>query len=193
MLTDILESNQKTAVLAYFLLAPERSFSFKELSKRLHISDKVLVNILREFDELSLIQVFRKEKTELFIINQKHKLLPQIKLSLVKNQKPYEDELFLAIKKLGEIKGAFLSGVFTAQPQLPVDILLVGKINLNKLDTFLQNCKKMLGVDINYSIMTLEEFRMRRDTFDRFLKDIFDYRHVVVIDNTQKRGKAPKK
>jgi hypothetical protein len=193
MLADILESNQKTAVLAFFLLAPERSFSLKELSKRLHISDKVLVNILREFDELSLIEVFRKDNSELFIINQKHKLLPQIKLSVVKNQKPYEDELFNAVKKLGEIKGAFLSGVFTGQPQLPVDILLVGKINLNKLDLFLQNCKKMLNVDINYSIMTVDEFLMRRDTFDRFLKDIFDYRHVVVIDNTQQRKRGGKK
>ena len=193
MLAEILESNQKTAVLAFFLLAPERSFSLKELTKRLHISDKVLVNILREFDELSLIQVFRKDNVELFIINQKHKLLPQIKLSVVKNQKPYEDELFGAIKKLGEIKGAFLSGVLTAQPQLPVDILLVGKINLNRLDTFLQNCKKMLGVDLNYSIMTLDEFLLRRDTFDRFLKDMFDYRHLVVLDTTHHKKRGGKK
>ncbi len=121
--------------------------------------------------------------------------MPEIKLSVTKNHKALKDELFVAIKKLGEIQGAFLSGAFTGQPQLPVDLLLVGKINLTKLDLFLQNCRKMLGIEINYSIMTLKEFLMRRDTFDRFLKDIFDYRHLVVLDHTQgaKAKKGSKK
>ncbi len=83
-----------------------------------------------------------RDRQMLYIVNPKHKLLPEIKLSLTKNQKRIEDELFAAVKKLGEIQGAFLSGAFTGQPQLPVDLLLVGKISLTKLDTFLQNCKK---------------------------------------------------
>jgi len=191
MLEDILESNHKSEVLAFFLLAPERSFSIKELSKRLHISDSILQGILKEFDKFSVIISFMREQQMLYIINQKHKLLPEIKLSVTKNHKALEDELFIAIRKLGEIQGAFLSGALTGQPQLPVDLLIVGKINLTKLDLFLQNCKKMMGIEINYSIMTLEEFQMRRHTFDRFLKDIFDYRHLVVLDHTQ--GSKPKK
>jgi hypothetical protein len=47
----------------------------------------------------------------------------------------------------------------------------------------------MMGIEINYSIMSLDEFKNRRDTFDRFLKDIFDYRHLAVIDNTNTRQK----
>ncbi len=119
MLADVLESNQKSSVLAFFLLATERSYSTKELTKRLSLSEKTLQSILEEFEKLSLLNSFVRGKEELFIINQKHKLLPEIKLSLVKNQKPYEDELFSAIRKLGDIQGAFLSGVFTGQPQLP--------------------------------------------------------------------------
>lgn len=189
-LQEILESNQKSSVLAFFLLSPERSFSIKELSKRLVLSESVVAGILREFEKYSFVTAFSRDKQLLYIINPKHKLLPEIRHSLVKNQRVVEDELFGAIRKLGEIQGAFLSGVFTGQPQLPVDLLLVGKISLSKLDIFLQNCKKMMGVEVNYSIMTLEEFIMRRDTFDRFLKDIFDYRHLVVTDNThsKKRG-----
>lgn len=191
MLEDILESNLKSDLLAFFLLSPERSFSIKELSKRLHFSESSLLTALREFEKYSFINAFSRDKQTLYIINPKHKLLPEIKTSLIKNQKPNVDELFVAVKKLGDIQGAFLSGAFTGLPQLPVDLLLVGKISLTKLDAFLQNCKKMMGIDLNYSIMTLEEFLMRRDTFDRFLKDIFDYRHVMIVDNThikQKRG-----
>ncbi len=191
-LSDILESKQKSATLAFLLLAADRAFSVKELAKRLHLSERVMQSVLREFEKISLVTAFSRDRHMFYIVNQKHKLLPEIKQSLLKNQKRFEDELFTSIKKLGEIKGAFLSGVFTGQPQLPVDLLLVGKISLGKLEKFLQNCKKIMGVEINYSIMTVDEFRMRRDTFDRFLKDIFDYRHVVIHDSTQKPKRIKK-
>jgi AraC-like DNA-binding protein len=141
MLEDILESNQKSAVLAFFLLSPERAFSIKELSKRLHMSESNMQSILREFSKYSFTTQFSRDKQVLHIVNPRHKLLPEIKLSLTKNQRRLDDELFTAIGKLGEINGAFLSGVFTGQPQLPVDLLLVGKINLTKL-TFSRPARK---------------------------------------------------
>lgn len=190
---DILDSKYGSDLLAFLLLAPARVYSRKELAKRLHITEKSLDILLKEFLADSMIRQFVHDRARLYIINHKHKLLPEIRASLVKNQKPYEDELFHAIGKLGEVKAAFLSGVLTAQEQLPVDLLLVGKISLTKLDTFLKQCKAMLGIDLNYSIMTPEEFQMRRDTFDRFIKDIFDYPHLVVVDKSAKPKKGTKK
>jgi hypothetical protein len=43
-----------------------------------------------------------------------------------------------------------------------------------------------MGQEINYSIMSEGEFKQRRDTFDKFIKDIFDYKHIVVSDNLKK-------
>jgi hypothetical protein len=190
---DILDSKYGSELLAFLLLAPTRTYSAKELAKRLRFSEKTLANLLREFVDDSMVTQLTRDRTKLYIINSRHKLLPEIRNSLVKNQKPYEDELFKAITKLGEVKAAFLSGAFTGQPQLPVDLLLVGKISLPKLDTFLKQCKTMLGIDINYSVMTPDEFQLRQNTFDRFIKDIFDYPHLVVVDKTQKAKKGSKK
>lgn len=190
---DILDSKYGSELLAFLLLAPARCFSHKELAKRLGISENNLANTLQQFLDEDLVLHFTRDKSPLYIVNQRHKLLLEIKASLVKNQKPYEDELFSTITKLGDIKAAFLSGAFTGQPQLPVDLLLVGKINLTKLDLFLKQCKVMLGIDINYSIMTPDEFELRINTFDRFLKDIFDYAHLVVVDKVTKTKKVAKK
>jgi hypothetical protein len=44
----------------------------------------------------------------------------------------------------------------------------------------------MMDQEINYSIMTEQEFKERKGTFDRFIKDIFDYKHLVVCDNLKK-------
>lgn len=190
---DILDSKHGSELLAFLLLAPARSYSTKELGKRLHLSEKVLTKLLREFMHDSMAKQFTRDRAKLYIVNPKHKLLPEIRASLTRNQKPYEDELFAAINKLGEVKAAFLSGAFTGQPQLPVDLLLVGKVSLSKLDVFLKQCKVMLGFDINYSIMTPEEYKIRGNTFDRFIKDIFDYPHLVIVDKTSKSNSNGKK
>lgn len=189
---DILDSKHGSEILAFLLLAPQRSYSAKELVKRLQLTEKTLAPLLRQFLNDSMLKQFTRDRARLYIINSRHKLLPEIQASLVKNQKPYEDELFSAINKLGEVKAAVLSGAFTGQPQLPVDLLLVGKISLARLDIFLKQCKTMLGFDINYSIMTTDEFKIRSDTFDRFIKDIYDYPHIVVADKVNKPKKVIK-
>ncbi len=185
MLEPILASGAQSAVLAFLAAAPERSFSATELQGRLRLKPQATSLALGRLGKLGLVTSFRKGSQKYYLLNTKHPRLPQIRAALPKRK--YEDELFRAIRKLGEIRAAFLSGIFTGQPQLPVDILLVGKVNLKKLDLFLVACEKMMGQEINYSIMTAEEFRIRSNTFDRFIKDIFDYRHLVVVDSLSRR------
>lgn len=189
MLQEIIESKYKSVIVPFLLLATARSYSILELSKRLGFSVDKLNHELSDLMKLGLVRSFTKNRQTYYLVNTRHKSLIELKQSLVKNQKHFDDELFIAIKRLGEVKGAFLSGIFTGSPELPVDILIVGKPNLNKLDEFLQNCKKMMGQDVNYSIMSEDEYTLRRDTFDRFIKDVFDYPHLVVFDNLHKTKK----
>jgi hypothetical protein len=191
MLQDIIDSKYKSVIVPFLLLATPRTFSLLELSRRLEIPAARLQQELADLVRMGLVKTSSKNKQTYYLINSKHKSLLDLKHSLLKNQKGFDDELFIAIKKLGDIKASFLSGLFTGHPELPVDILIVGKPNLNKLDEFLTNAKKMMGQEVNYSVMTEEEFVIRRDTFDRFIKDVFDYPHIVVMDNVKTRPKKP--
>lgn len=186
---DILDSEHGSNLLAFLLLAPARSYTAKELGARLDYNDRILNPILQEFLDDSIVRQLVRGDAVLYSVNQRHKLLPEVKASLLRNQPAYEDELFSLITKLGDVKAAFLSGIMTGQETLPVDLLLVGKISLSKLDEFLKQIKSTMGLDLNYSIMTEDEFKLRSDTFDRFIKDIFDYPHVVVVDKLRKTKK----
>lgn len=194
MLSDIIDSKHNSAVLSFFLAAPQRSFSILELSKRLNISHMKSAHALGKLTSMGILKVFSKKNKKYYLLNSRYKLLPDLRLSFARSGIVYHDELFSAVKKVGDIKAAFLSGIFCGQPNLPVDLLLVGKANLNKLANFLKSVEKLMGQDINYSIMTVEEFLLRRDTFDKFIKDIFDYPHLVVLDEVKnKKRKSSKK
>jgi hypothetical protein len=184
----ILSSNQKSSLLAFLMLAPDRYFSVLELSRRIGLSGPSVATLLAQFSRDGLVKSSGRARARVYAFNPKHHLAGQMQTWLKKHGGKYEDELFTAIAKVGEVKAVFLSGIFTGQPQLPVDILVVGKVNLNKLDTFLQQCGQMMGTEINYSIMSEGEFKIRRDTFDRFIKDIFDYPHITVMDKMSKKA-----
>jgi len=189
MLEEIIDSKIDSAVLSLFLTMPERSFSVLEVSRRLGAPYLKAAHSLAKLAGAGLLTVFSKKSKKYYYVNPHYKLLPEIKSFWVKNSQKGKDELFSAIKRLGDVRAAFLSGIFTGYPNLPVDILLVGKINLQKLSDFLKGAEKMMGQDINYSVMTVEEFLQRKGTFDKFIKDVFDYRHLVVVDELGKKKK----
>ncbi len=192
MLEDIVDSKIDSGVLSFFLSAPERSFSVLEISKRLGIPYLKVAHSLNKLTALGPIKTFSKKGKKYYLLNSRYKLLEQMRGFWSKSGIKYQDELFLAIKRLGDVRAAFLSGIFCAQPNLPVDLLLVGKVNLNKLSDFLHSVEKLMGQEINYSVMTVEEFLLRRDTFDKFIKDIFDYPHLVVVDDLKGKKKIKK-
>ncbi len=187
----ILSSNQKSALLAFLMLAPERYFSTVEMARRIGLSTSTVATLLQQFSRDKLVKSATRGRAKVYAFNPKHELAGEMRSWLKNHGGKYEDELFTALAKVGEVKAVFLSGIFSGQPQLPVDILIVGKVNLKKLDTFLEQCNKMMGTEINYSIMSEGEFKIRRDTFDRFIKDIFDYPHVTVLDKIKKPKAAP--
>ncbi len=192
MLSEIIDSKQESAILGFLLVAPERAFSLHELSRRLAIPHTKLALALGKLGKFGHLKIFSKKAKKYYLVNTKFKLYPELQNSLVKNQAKFEDELFVAIKKVGDIKAAFLSGIFSGHPELPVDILFVGKASPARLQQFLANCEKMMEQEINYAIMSEEEFEIRKHTFDRFIKDIFDYRHVVVLDTVSTKQRKRK-
>lgn len=187
MLEELLDSKTDSAVLSFFLAMPQRSFSVLEISRRLKIPYLKVAHCLAKLGMVGPLTSFAKKGKKYYLLNARYKLLPEIKNFWARNGQKGKDELFLAIRRLGEVRAAFLSGIFTGYPNLPVDILLVGKVNLRKLSDFLKAAEKMMGQEINYSVMSVDEFLLRRDTFDKFIKDVFDYRHLVVVDTLGKR------
>lgn len=186
-LSDIIDSDHQAELLAFLLTATPRSFPVSELSRRLTLSPQAIAVAASTMEKHNLVKSFTKQQTKFYILNHRHAMVPQLKNSIGKEHRSWPDELNSSLKKLGNLTGIFLSGVFVGRPELVVDLLLVGSVNTAKLNEFLRATGKQFGGELNYSIMSAQEFRMRRDTFDRFIKDIFDYPHITLLDRSDQK------
>ncbi len=182
-LENIIEAKYEPEIYSFFLLAPPRAFYVDEVAVRLGIPKDKLEEILDRLVSSQQMKVFSKKGKKYYLLRGDFKPFAELKNALLKDKLKYVDELYEEASRLTGIKAAFLSGLFVGRPELPVDILFVGKLAPDQLKSFTASTEKLMGQEINYSVMTEEEFWVRKGTFDRFIKDIFDYPHLVILDN----------
>jgi hypothetical protein len=92
-------------------------------------------------------------------------------------------ELAARFKPLGRIKLFVVSGVFVGEQKSRVDLLIVGEaIKKPKAEKVLESLSAELGREVVYSIMDVEEYNYRLKMYDKFIRDIFDMPHEIVID-----------
>ena len=186
MYDDILNNKKFSQAAASFLILPPRSYAIGEAAAILRVSTGTASHVLNRLSAHGPMRFFSKHGKKYFFWDSRHELPAWVRGKILKFKRKSTDRLADDIKKLSA-KAAFLSGLFAGQTTLPVDILLVGRVDLKKLDKFLEKWQGIMGAEINYSVMSEKEFLSRRDTFDKFIKDIFDHRHIVVFDRLGKK------
>lgn len=188
MLENFLNSKLKNELLGILFAHPERSFSIVELRAMTGTSMPRLRETLREFRSGDVVDTAARAQIRFFRINRHFALYDEL-MDLVKGPEPkVRDEIGKAIKRIPNLKLAVLSGVFTLQPRLPVDLLLViEKPNQLLLGRHLSKMEKIVGCNLNYCALDPEEYQERRMMNDRLVRDVFDFPHIVVITNLKKR------
>lgn len=90
--------------------------------------------------------------------------------------------------KLGKIKYAMFSGKFVRRikenPE-DVDLIVVGTIVLPELSLLVRNEEMRLGTEINYTAMTEDEFKFRKQRNDPFLVGILSGSRVMVVGDEE--------
>ena len=95
------------------------------------------------------------------------------------------------IRVAGKVSLLILTGAIMGQASAPSDILLVGSgLRTERIFRILKRFEHESALDLRYTILTPEEFRERRASHDRFLRDILESPQQRPIDNLLK-GKEP--
>ena len=90
--------------------------------------------------------------------------------------------------KLGRIKYAMFSGKFARKlPKGPeeVDLLVVGAVVLPELALLVREEEKRLDSEINYTVMTEDEFDFRKKKRDPFILSILYGSRVMLVGDEE--------
>jgi Fe2+ or Zn2+ uptake regulation protein len=184
MLDKLFGSRTRVKILALLLNNSTRAYFVREITRKV---DEQINSVRRELANLKSIGLVRshaKNGKIFFQANTKSDLFPDLKklFSKVAQDTVFENQLADRLKELGNIQYASLLGYFVQDAASEIDLFIVGDVDKSKMKPIAKELSDEVGHEINYTLMTTEEYNERRILFDRFLTEILSAPKIVVID-----------
>lgn len=187
MLSDLITSKSRVKLLNVFLANPAEMYHVRELVRR---TEDEINAVRRELSYLEKNGILDKEPRA-----------NRVYYSLSKNYPYYYDLINIGAKtiglgadivknraKLGKIKYAMFSGRFVRhmpKDAESVDLLLVGTVVLPELALIIKSEERRVGTEINYTIMSEEEFDFRKKRRDPFIIAILAGSRVMLLGDEE--------
>ncbi len=187
MIDKIIPSKTRRKILELLFHHPDQSFYLRKVVRE--VGEEVNA-VKRELDILTEAKVLNKEKR-----------LNKVFFTLNKNWRHYEDFLRIFAKsnllstlfyenlsRMGKIKYASLSMKFVKRQPIKDDevyFLVVGVVVVPEIQSIVTQVEKKLNQEINYTVMTEEEFVFRKKNNDPFIWRFLKYPKVMLLGSEE--------
>lgn len=183
MLEDLITSKTRIKLLSILLSAPSEMYHVREYVRK---SGEEINAVRRELMLLEKKGILRREARANRVYYYLNKAYP-FYFDLIRihaKMNGLGGDIVKNRVKLGKIKYAMLSGKFVLgirdNPE-EVDLLIVGTVVLPELTLLIRNEEAKKGAEINYTIMTEEEFNFRKKRSDPFISSIIHSSRIMLI------------
>ncbi|MFA6131391.1 MAG: hypothetical protein WC730_03985 [Patescibacteria group bacterium] len=197
-LEQLFGSTTRVRLLRLLLEHPERSFYVRELTRRI---DAQLNSVRRELQNLIDIGIFLEvegsilpnekkqvqeksaDKKKYYKADTSFAFYEELRGIMKKSSVLMHKQLVHDLKEHGRLDLLLLTGQFIDETSVPTDVLVVGTIDVKKLQKAVEDFEKQIGHEVNYTYMPREEFVYRKEVKDRFLSSILQAEHVLLVND----------
>lgn len=187
MLQDLITSKTRIKLLLLFLSDPGEMFHVREIVRRVN---EEINAVRRELIILEKKGVLKREPRANRVYYYLDKSYPFYYDLILINAKTVGlgADIIKNRVKLGKIKYAMLSGKFVRKirenPE-DVDLLVVGTVVLPELSLLIRQEEAKRKKEINYTVMTEEEFNFRKKRRDPFITSIIFGSRVMLVGDEE--------
>lgn len=188
MLNKILVSEARVKILKLLLLNPKRSFHIRAIVRNVDAEINAVRRELENLFEVSLVTRRQSSNRIFYQINTEHPFYTEL-LSLVAKEDGIGAAIMKKAKQIGDISYAMLSLEFLRgrkSSALDVDLFIVGSVNLDLLNFIIKEEEEKMGRELNYSVMSMEEFLSRKRTNDSFIYRILTQSRTMLVGDDSK-------
>jgi len=205
MLSKLFGSHSRVKILKAFLFHPEERYYIRQLSRDLNLQ---VNSVRRELDNLQEFGLLLSETSsgqekqegdvqnrpaltratadgqekKYYRLNKSFPLFEDIKALISKSQLLHKESFTKDLERTDTIKLLILTEAFVNRFDAQTDVLIVGKVNRDKLLKTIQDLERELGREVNFTLFSVAEFKYRREIADIFLYDILEKEKIIIID-----------
>jgi len=182
-LKKIFGSGARVKLFRQFLMHPDEEYYIRELTR---ILGEQINSLRRELDNLEKIGMLKsreKNRRKFYRINPHFSLLPEF-TSIIQKTNTEHDRISKDITRMGDVQLIMLTGSMIGGDNA-LDILIVGEIQEDMISQYAANVLKK--PDLNYAVLSKEDFLYRITIKDKFVLDLFSDRKNLILKNKLKK------
>jgi hypothetical protein len=194
MIDKLFGSKTRVKLLHLFLNHPGQSFYVREITR---VIDEQINSVRRELSNMLEVGVITSDTADnklYYQVNQRYEYYTALraifageaidatKPSMADDTKDVSEQYLSAIAGLSSLRVAIIAGMLVRGSTSSVDVLLVGNIPAAKAKAAMAIIEKLEGREINYAVMSNDDFYYRLSVRDKFISEILSSKHTVAID-----------
>ncbi len=189
MIDSLFGSKTRVKLLHLFLNNPEKSFYVREITRMI---DEQINSVRRELANMVSVGIVQQDAIDNKLYYSVNEDYPYIKpLAAIFSDKNTEGGMGAASSvswkdSLGRMRGlrlAIISGKLVVGSSSAVDLLLVGDdMSAVTIKNLVKKIEKDRKIEINYAVISYDDFYYRMSVKDRFIMDIIRNKHFVLVD-----------
>lgn len=198
MLEHLFGSRTRVKLLHLFLHRPDDVFFVRELTRRIDTQINAVRREIQNLEKVGLIvqgealegDADEKRpglKRKYYKANKNFPLFQEVRAMLLKAHVFLERKLDTEIVKLGDVRYLAFLGAFMGMRNQPVDVFIVGTVDDKKLSKLMEEVGEELEFEINYTCLTPQEFKYRKEIADRFVNGVMIAQKNIVVNRLDEK------
>ena len=193
MIDALFGSKTRVKLLHLFLNNPGQPFYVREITRKI---DEQINSVRRELSNMLEVGIITSDSADnklYYQVNQRYDYY--VPLRAIFGNIPVDEKNIISepednlkekyeslLSNISGVRLVIFAGVLVRGSTAPIDILLVGNVSPTKVKLTVKNIEKSEGRDINYSVLSYDEFYYRFSVKDKFITEILNSKHTVLID-----------
>ncbi len=183
MLEHLFGSRTRTKILRLFFTKIEGKFFIREIVR---IINERINSVRLELENLEKIGFIKSETVDnkkYYSPNTRFPLFNEMKELIIKSRFFLEKGYVEKFKKISNIKYLAFTGYFVdLKNETLTDVFIVGNPPREKVEKIVSDMSGEFMAELNYTIMSTDEFNYRRNMTDKFLYNVLKNKKIIVID-----------
>lgn len=188
MIDALFGSKTRVKLLHLFLNNPGKAFYVREITR---LIDEQINSVRRELANMLSVGIITSDTADnklYYEVNQRYDHYVPLRAIFADErvEAVAETEIVVGwhdeIKQLSGLRLAIIAGVLVRGSTSTIDILLVGNVPSAKLKKSIKDIEKTEGRELNYTLLSYDEFYYRLSVRDKFITEILNGKYTVLVD-----------
>ena len=189
MIDALFGSKTRVKLLHLFLNNPDKAFYVREITR---LIDEQINSVRRELANMMKVGIVLSNSVDnkrYYEANQKYEHFQPLRQIFGDNSSQRQDKLLEGhdawqedLLKLPKLRVAVAAGALVRGSASQIDLLLAGDMQPAKVKSLIKTIEKAEGREINYSVLTYEDFYYRLSVRDKFVAEIVGGACSVLVD-----------